>query len=255
MEFIDTHTHIADEAFKGEEDAIIQRALEKGVKHLIQADIDSSERDAMFSIVDKYPGTLHAMLGLYPGSVTKDWEKEIELMLKWKDRDIVAIGEVGLDFHFSTEFVEEQKRALKVQFEIADKLNLPLNIHLRDATESFFEVLEECKHLGLHGNMHAYSGSYETFLRLQKYGDWSVGIGGVVTFKKASLAEVTKKIPLDKILLETDAPYLAPTPLRGTRNESSYIPIIAEKIAELKEISVEEVAERTTANAKALFGI
>jgi len=255
MMFIDTHCHFCDEAFTGEEDLAIKRALDAGVYKMLQADIDTKERKAMFDLVDRHPGVLHPMLGLYPGSVDSNWEKEIEALEEYKRDDIVAIGEIGLDYHFSQEFCKEQKLAFKVQLEMASKMNLPVNIHLRDATDAFFEVLDQCKHLSIRGNMHAYSGSYETFLRLQKYGDWSLGIGGVVTFKKASLAEVVKKVPLEKILLETDAPYLAPTPLRGTRNESANIPLIAAKIAELKGISVEEVALTTTNNAKRLFNL
>ena len=256
MIFIDTHCHICDEAFSiSERKDIIQKGLDAGVVKMLQADIDSKERPGMFELVSQYPDILHAMLGLYPGSVDSNWEKEIEAMDEYKDRNIIAIGEIGLDYHFSTEFEKEQKEALKIQFQMAAQMDLPVNIHLRDATEAFFEVLEQCRHLGLRGNMHAYSGSYETFERLQKYGDFSVGIGGVVTFKKASLAEVVKKIPIEKILLETDAPYLAPTPLRGTRNDSSNIPLIAAKIAELKGMDIEEVAAVTTENARTLFHI
>ena len=157
--------------------------------------------------------------------------------------------------HYSKDSAELQRRALKAQFELAAELDLPVNIHERDATEDFFRVLEECRHLGVRGNMHAFSGSYETFMRLQKYGDWSVGIGGVVTFKNAGVAESVKKIPLEKILLETDSPYLTPMPFRGKRNESSYIPLIARKVAELKDTDLGEVAAKTTENACKLFRI
>lgn len=255
MRFIDTHTHNYDEAYVNDVDMVIERAIAAGVTKLIQPDIDSAEREALFKVVDKHKDCLFPMLGLYPGSVTKDWMKEIEKMLPYKDRGIVAIGEIGLDYHFSTEFAEEQKEAFKYQLNLAAEWDLPVNIHLRDATEAFFEVLEDCKGLPLRGNMHAFSGSIETYERLQKYGDWYVGIGGVVTFKKASIAKTVKDIPLDRILLETDSPYLTPTPHRGTRNESAYIPLIAAKIAEIKDISIEKVAEQTTANAEKLFKI
>lgn len=255
LEYIDTHVHFYDSAFQGEEEDAIKRSVDAGVTKMIQADVDSSERDEMFAIGDRHPGVLYQMLGLYPGSVKEDWEDEIEKMLPYLDRKIVAIGEIGLDYYYSKDTAELQMRALKAQFELAAKLDLPVNIHMRDATEDFFKVLESCRHLALRGNMHAFSGSPETFRRLQKYGDWSVGIGGVVTFKKASLAETVKEIPLENILLETDAPYLAPTPHRGTRNESTYIPLIAAKIAELKGVSLEEVAEKTTSNAVRLFNL
>ena len=253
--FIDTHTHFYDEAFLQDAEAAIERAREAGVAKMIQPDVDSREREALFSLSERHPGVLFSMAGLYPGSVEADWEQEIAALEPWLLKDIVAIGEIGLDYHWSTEFVKEQKRALVVQLELADRLGLPVNIHLRDATEDFLAVLHGCRHLSLRGNMHAYSGSYETFLRLQDYGDWSLGIGGVVTYKNSRLADVVRKIPLDRILLETDSPYLPPVPHRGERNESAYIPLIAAKVAECKGISIEEVAEATTRNAEKLFRI
>ena len=254
--FIDTHVHFYDEAFATDADAAIARSRAAGVTRMIQPDVDSRERDAMFALEDRYPGVLYSMLGLYPGSVDGGWEREIALLEeRLADRKVVAIGEIGLDYHWSSAFAAEQKRALKVQLELADRLSLPVNIHLRDATEDFFSVLDECRHLTLRGNMHAYAGSYETFLRLQRYGDWSLGIGGVVTFRNAKLADVVRQTPLDRLVLETDAPYLTPVPHRGQRNESTYIPLIAAKIAELKNLSPDEVAAVTTRNAERLFGL
>lgn len=253
MEFIDTHTHINDEAYDGCSDIIVSRALEAGVVKMIQADIDSSEREGMFSLVGKYPGILYPMLGLYPGSVRDNWKEEIERMLPYRDKGVVAVGEIGLDYHYGADFKEQQKEAFRVQLELAASWGLPVNIHLREATDDFFAILDSCSHLGLRGNVHAFSGSFETFVRLQKYGDWYVGIGGVVTFRNASIARDIVRIPTDRILLETDAPYLAPVPLRGTRNESANIPLIAGHIASLKGISLEEVAEVTTENARKLF--
>ena len=255
MFFIDTHTHVSDEAFKGEEDAIVEKAVAAGVGLMLQADVDSSERDAMWAVVERHPEHLRAMVGLYPGSVAADWRDELDALEPYKSRGAVAFGEIGLDYHFSTEFKKEQQEVFRIQLEMASKMGLPVNIHLRDATEDFFTIIEESRHLGLRGNLHAFSGSPETFARLQKYGDWYVGIGGVVTFKKASLAETVKHIPLDRILLETDAPYMAPTPLRGTRNDSSNIPLIAAKIAEIKGVDIEEVAATTSGNARQLFAL
>lgn len=251
--YIDTHVHFYDETFLGEEDAAIARSLEAGVYKMIQPDVDSRERDRMIEISSRYPGTMSTMLGLYPGSVDENWEKEVAAYMDRMDIHPVAIGEIGLDYHYSADTAELQKAALREQFRIASELDLPVNIHLRDATDDFFKVLEECRHMNLRGNLHAFSGSYETFCRIQKYGDWSVGIGGVLTFKKSKLAEVVKQIPLDRILLETDAPYLTPVPHRGERNESTYIPFIAAKIAELKQTDIEEVAQTTTDNAIKLF--
>ena len=253
MTFIDTHTHIYDEAFAGEEDAVIRRALDAGVEIMLQPDVDSRERDAMFALTDRHPGVLFPMLGLYPGSVDKGWRDEIDALLSYRGRGVVAIGEIGLDYHYGAEFAAEQREAFRVQMELAAEMDLPVNIHLREATEDFFRIMDDCRHLHLRGSLHAFSGSFETFQRVQKYGEWYVGVGGVVTFKKASLAEAVKRIPLDRIILETDSPYLTPVPYRGTRNESRYIPVIAAKIAELKGVGVDEVAAATTASARRLF--
>ena len=256
MEFIDTHTHITDEAFSpGEQDGFVQRALEAGVNKMLLADIDTRERPAMYEAAAGYPGILYPMLGLYPGSVGKNWRDEIDALEAWKGKGAVAVGEIGLDYHYGAEFKEEQKEALRIQFELAAQWDLPVNIHLRDATEDFFRVLDDCRNLHLRGNLHAFSGSIETFRRIRSYGDWSVGIGGIVTFKNASLPRTVQDIPLECILLETDAPYMAPAPLRGTRNESSNIPLIAAKIAEVKGLDIETVAAVTTGNAKRLFRI
>ncbi|MBR5385689.1 MAG: TatD family hydrolase [Bacteroidales bacterium] len=253
--YIDTHTHYTDEAFGDDAAEAVGRAVAAGVGKMIQADIDSAGREAMFSFTEKFPDVLYPMLGLYPGSVNKEWRSEIEAMLPYRDRGIVAIGEIGLDYHEGREFCEQQKQALREQFELAAAWDLPVNIHLRDATEDFIRILADCAHLHLRGDLHCFSLSHESYMQVLKYGDFYVGVGGVVTFKNASLAETIKKIPLDRILLETDCPYLAPTPHRGTRNESAYIPLIAEKIAQQKQIDVAEVEETTTDNARKLFGI
>lgn len=255
MEFIDTHTHNYDEAYKGCEDEVIGRAVAAGVTKLLQADVDSSERDSMFRLCDRHPGVLYPMLGLYPGSVQENWKDEIDAMLPYRSKGVVAVGEIGLDYHYCEDTKELQKEAFRTQLELAAQWDLPVNIHLREATEDFFSVIKDCGHLGLRGNLHAFSGSLETFERLRKYGDWYVGIGGVVTFRKAGIGREIAKFPLDRILLETDSPYLTPTPHRGERNESAYIPLIAAFIAQSKGISIEEVAAQTTQNARKLFRI
>lgn len=255
MEFIDTHTHLADEAFAGEEDAAVERAVAAGVVQMIQADTCRAEREASYALCERHPGVVFPMLGLYPGHVDEHWRDEIDAMLPYREKGPVAIGEIGLDYHYSADTADLQKEALKLQFELARDWDLPVNIHLRDATEDFFAVMEECRGMHLRGNLHAFSASAEVFERMQRYGEWYVGIGGVLTFKKAHIANDILRIPLDRILLETDAPYLAPTPLRGTRNESANVPLIAAKLAELKGLTIEEVAEATTRNARKLFAI
>jgi TatD DNase family protein len=255
MEFIDTHSHLYDEAFAGEEDAALQRAIEAGVRRLIFPDIDSQSRAAMFSFAERHEGIIFPCLGLHPTSVDAGWEKEMMEVEKHTDRKIWAIGEIGIDCYWSKEFIEQQKEVLRIQLELAAKSDLPVIIHSRESTELIINILKECQHLGLRGVFHAYSGSKETFREIDRLGDWYIGIGGVLTYKKASIAETVKDIPLERILLETDSPYLTPVPFRGKRNESSYVPYIAQKLAELTGRDLSEIAEVTTENAQKLFKI
>ena len=262
---VDTHTHFYDEWLLPDAEAAIQRALEAGVGKMIQADVDSLERPRMWEIGLRHPGVLFQMAGLYPGSVTADnWRYELDLVhsiaagdaRSWPGMtDIVAIGEIGLDYNEGTEYVKEQKEVLRLQLELAAAKNLPVNIHLRDAWEDLLAIFKDCRHLNLRGNLHCFSGSYEVYQEANRYGEWSVGIGGVVTFKNSGLPKTLERIPLERILLETDAPYLAPVPYRGKRNESSFLPIIAEKVAQVKGLSTEECARITTENAERLFNI
>ena len=255
MQLIDTHSHLYDEAYAAEEDLAVARSVEAGVGKIIVPDIDSESRERMFALTDRHPGTLFPCIGIHPTSVKAEWKKEMELLEQSAGRKVYAIGEVGIDCYWSKEHIQEQKEVFKIMLNMAHERNLPVIIHSRDAGDIILTILKECRHLDLRGVFHAFSGSIETYREIQKLGNWSVGIGGVLTFKKASIAETVKSIPLEKILLETDAPYLTPVPHRGKRNESSYIPLIAAKLAELQGISLEQVAEQTTANAEKLFAI
>ncbi len=255
MEFIDTHAHLYDEAFANEEDDAIARAVRSGVSRIVFPDIDSQTRDIMFSLADRHEGTIFPCLGLHPTSVDASWEKELSLLEGYLSRKIWAIGEIGLDCYWSEEFLKEQQEVFRIQLEMADRLNLPVIIHSRESTGLIINILKDCRHLSLRGVFHAYSGSRETFSQLQRLGDWYIGIGGVLTYKKATIAETVKDIPLDRILLETDSPYLTPVPFRGKRNESSYIPHIAGRLAEITGKSIEEIASITTGNAVKLFNL
>ena len=255
MEFIDTHAHLYDEAFANEEDEAIARAVRSGVSRIVFPDIDSQTRDIMFSLADRHEGTIFPCLGLHPTSVDASWEKELSLLEGYLSRKIWAIGEIGLDCYWSEEFLKEQQEVFRIQLEMADRLNLPVVIHSRESTGLIINILKDCRHLSLRGVFHAYSGSRETFSELQRLGDWYIGIGGVLTYKKATIAETVKDIPLDRILLETDSPYLTPVPFRGKRNESSYIPHIAGRLAEITGKSIEEIASITTGNAVKLFNL
>lgn len=255
MTFTDTHTHLYDEAFDGEEDLAVARAIDAGVTRMILPDIDSKTRQPMLDLADRHQGTLFPCIGLHPTSVDALWQEEMLLMEKHLDRKIWAIGEIGMDCYWSREFIREQEEVLRIQLETAARMSLPVIIHSRESTELIINILKDCSHLGLRGVFHAFSGSSETFRELQKTGDWYIGIGGVLTYRKASIAETVRQIPLERILLETDSPYLTPVPFRGKRNESSYIPHIATRLAELQGTDISEVAHTTTENARKLFGI
>ena len=256
---VDTHTHFYDEWLLPEAEEAVERAVEAGVGKMIQADVDSHERDAMWEVGRRHPGVLYQMMGLYPGSVKEDWREELDAlepyikMYREGKEPIVAVGEIGLDYHEGKEFVKEQKEVLRIQLELAAELDLPVNIHLRDAWEDFIDIIEDCRHLHLRGDLHCFSGSYEIYERVNRSGDFLVGIGGVVTFKNASLQKTVQRIPLERILLETDAPYLAPVPHRGKRNESSFLPLVAAQVAQLKDIPYGLVEQVTTDNALKLF--
>lgn len=255
MEYVDTHTHLSDEAYAPEEDSAVERAVAAGVTRLIQADTGSEDREAMYALCERHPGVCFPMLGIYPGNVGPDWRKDVDALAEWRSRGPVAIGEIGLEYHYSPQTAELQKEALLSQLELARDWNLPVNIHLRDATEDWFAIMDKCRGMGLRGNLHCFSGSAEVFERMQRYGEWYVGIGGLLTFKNARIATDILRIPMDRILLETDAPYLAPIPFRGRRNESSYIPYIGRYLAAIKGLTEEETAAQTTANARKLFAI
>ena len=255
MIFTDTHAHLYDEAFTGEEDLALARAVESGVTRMIFPDIESQTREHMFEFALRHEGTVFPCLGLHPTSIDASWETEMEMVHENLSRKIWAIGEIGIDCYWSKEFLKEQETAFRMQLELAHKLSLPVIIHSRESTELIINILKDCRHLDLRGVFHAYSGSVETYKELQKTGDWYIGIGGVLTYKKASIAETVKQIPLERILLETDSPYLTPVPYRGKRNESAYIPHIAEKLSQQTGTSIEEIASVTTENASKLFGI
>ena len=255
MEFIDTHSHIYDEAFAGEEDLAIDRASAAHVDRIILPDIDSSSRESMFTLAKRHTGRLFPCLGLHPTSVNANWKEELEAVMDYSKEGIHAVGEIGMDCYWSKEFIKEQEEVLREQLKLADKLNLPVIIHSRESTELIINILKDYKNLNLRGVFHAYSGSIETFREISRTGDWYIGIGGVLTYKNASIAKTVKSIPLDRIVLETDSPYLTPVPYRGRRNESSYIPHIADRLAGLKGTDISEIAETTTANARKLFRI
>jgi TatD DNase family protein len=250
MYFIDTHTHIYLPEFDDDREAMMQRAKEANVGITILPAIDSSTHETMLNVESTYENC-YAMIGLHPCSVNQDYEKELGIVdMLLRHRKFIAIGEIGLDFYWDKTFTEQQYQAFHKQIEIALQYNLPIVIHSRNAIDECVDVVNE--HPGVTGVFHCFSGNEEQARKVINLG-FMLGIGGVVTFKNAGLDKVVEKIGLTNVILETDAPYLAPVPYRGKRNEPSYIKLVAEKLCSLCNLSIEEMAELTTENAKKLF--
>lgn len=254
---IDTHCHLYDEAFDNDRDQAVQRALDSGVTLMLLPGIDSLSHDRQEALASQYPACFRQMMGLHPTSVTADYANELELVrqkLFNPQAVYVGVGEIGLDLYWDKTFLEQQREVLKTQMRWAKELDLPVCLHVRKAYNELFGLLRDLNFGSYRGVMHCFGGSVQEANKAIEMG-FHIGIGGVVTFKNATLASVAASIPLERILLETDAPYLAPVPYRGKRNESAYIPVIAEKIAALKGVSIAEVDEVTSASATVLFGL
>lgn len=255
MTFIDTHCHLYDEAFDGDREQAVQRAIDAGVALMLLPDIDSSSTERLDALYSREPSHFLRMAGLHPTSVKDDYEAELAHVRGRLERGgFVAVGEIGMDLYWDRTYEEQQREVLRRQMLWAEEFNLPVALHIRKAHNEVFGLLRDLNRSTYRGVMHCFGGSLQEAQRAVEMG-FMLGIGGVVTFKNATMAEVARTMPLDRLLLETDAPYLSPVPHRGQRNESAYIPLIAQKIADLRDITVAEVAERTTANARALFGI
>lgn len=252
---IDTHAHIYSEEFNDDIDEVITRAYDSDVRKVILPNIDSSSVKKMLDLADQYPQICYPLMGLHPTSVGEDYQEELELVEFWlKKRKFYGIGEIGIDLYWERAFLEQQIIAFRHQLQLAKKYQLPVVLHVRDSFEEVFEVVQEEMEAGLTGVFHSFTGSVEQAARITDLG-FKIGIGGIVTFKNSGLDEVVSLIDPKHLILETDAPYLTPTPFRGKRNESSYLIHIARKIAALHDLSVHEVARITSVNAVNLFGI
>ena len=251
---IDTHCHLYDEAFRDDFAAVLARAREAGLEAWVMPGIDRSCHDALLAVADALPDFAFPCIGLHPTSVGENWQEELDFVkTHLADRPWRAVGEIGLDEYWSKDFVKEQVRVLEEQVVLAAEADLPVIIHLREATDDFFRVLEDLRGVTFRGVLHAYTGSYETYRRMLSLGDFRFGIGGVVTYKNAGIAAAVEKMSLQDILLETDCPWLTPVPFRGKRNEPAHVRLVAEKIAQIKQVPLEEVAAATTSNARAFF--
>ena len=252
---IDTHTHLFVEEFSEDLPLVIQRAKDAGVEMLFMPNIDDESLEDLLKVCAQYPEYCYPMLGYHPTSVdTFSMEKVLQMKKHLvAGHPFIAIGEVGLDLYWDKTYLREQKMVLEEQIQWALEWNLPLVIHCREAFSELFEVLNPYKKTNLKGVFHSFTGTMDEAQEALEYDNFVIGINGVVTFKKSVLPEVLKQVPLGRLVLETDSPYLAPTPFRGKRNESSYIGKVADKVAEIYEVSTGEICSITTWNALKVF--
>lgn len=253
MLFIDTHTHLYDDSFNEDIDEVISKSINAGVDKMLLPNCDIHTMEAMLHLSKKYPHNLYPMLGLHPCYVKEDYKDQLARIKELETHaDYVAIGEIGLDYYWDKTFVQEQKDAFSIQINWAKEKNLPIVIHTRDSIDDGIEIVQSNQNGHLNGVFHCFSGNVEQAKKIVDVGFY-LGIGGVVTFKNSNLRDVLKSVPLHRIVLETDSPYLAPVPYRGKRNESSYIPYIAQELNKVYDMSIQEIAMITTDNAMKLF--
>lgn len=254
MNLIDTHAHIYLDAFEGSVQDVVKNAGEAGVERIYLPNIDSGTIEDMMQLEKLYPGFFYPMMGLHPTSVKEDYEKELETVEKWLgERSFPAIGEIGIDLYWDDTHQKEQEKAFETQVKWAKEKGMPIVIHSRDSFREIFDVVDKLNDEQLFGVFHSFAGNIEDARHIIGLGGFKIGINGIVTFKNSTLDEVVGQIDMEHLVIETDAPFLAPVPRRGKRNESAYVKYIAEKIAEIKNLSVEEVAAITTQNALKVF--
>jgi len=252
---IDTHSHIYTEDFNHDIDEVMQRAYDNDVKKIILPNIDSGSIKRLLDLSDSYPHLCYPLMGLHPTSVSEDYKEELKAVEYWLEkRKFYGIGEIGIDLYWEQKFIKEQQEAFRYQIKLAKSVDLPIIIHVRNSFDEVLSIVKEEQDGNLKGIFHCFNGNLEEAQKVADLG-FFIGIGGVITFKNSKLDEIIKSVDIKKLVLETDSPYLSPVPKRGRRNESAYLAFIAQKVAEIYDISVEEVAEITSANARQLFGI
>lgn len=255
MKLIDTHAHLYLEQFENDRSDVIARSILKSVEMMLLPNIDKDSFDSMLQVCQQFPQNCFPMIGLHPTSVKEDYEDQLEFMeLNLTNGKFVAIGEIGIDLYWDKTFKKQQIKAFREQLNWAKKYHLPVAIHTREAFPMILDLLEDEIDAALMGVFHCFNGSISDAKRIMEMG-FLMGIGGVLTYKNSSLPTVIQEIPMEYLVLETDAPFLPPVPYRGQRNESAYIYEIAMKLAELKQLTLEEIASITTENANRLFGL
>lgn len=254
---IDTHSHLFLEEFTEDLEAVIERAQIAGVSHIFMPNIDSATIESLLGVCSRYENYCFPMIGLHPTSVNENYHSELDVVLRElkSDKKYVAIGEVGMDLYWDKTYEKEQVAVLSKQLEWALDFNLPVVIHCRDAFDSICEVLRKFSGSSLRGIFHSFTGTAAEAMYLMEHFDFLLGINGIVTFKKSTIPDVLKVIPLEKIVLETDSPYLAPVPCRGRRNESANVKYVLLKVAEIYGKTPEEVAKITSESALKVFGM
>ena len=257
MNFIDTHAHLYSDKFKDDRNQVVENAINNGVTKILLPNISSQYTDSMMELCDSYPKNCFPMMGLHPCDVNQETIKKelihVEEMIQ-KEK-FIAVGEIGIDLYWDKSTLDLQKEAFVCQIEIAKRYKLPIAIHVRDSFSEVIKIVETLNDKNLSGVFHCFTGSAEEAKRITNLGKFYLGIGGVLTFKNSGLDNTIKKIDLKYLMLETDSPYLAPTPFRGRRNESKYIINIAKRLSEIHKISMQEVSNMTTNNALKLFKI
>ncbi len=256
MSIVDTHSHIYMEDFDSDIENVVERAGKIGVEKILLPNVDLDSIDLMLKLSDRYPDICYPMMGLHPTSVDKNYKEYLKQMHDILQKGgFCAVGEIGIDLYWDKTFLEEQKDAFRMQLSWAKEFNLPIVIHARDAFTEVFEILDEFSTEEITGVFHSFGGSVSDANKIMSYSGFKMGINGVVTFKNSKLDEVLAHVPVEKIVLETDAPYLTPVPFRGKRNEPSYLQYIIQKLVQVYNMSEEEIAEVTTANAMELFNL
>jgi len=255
MILTDTHTHLYTQQFAEDVDEVIAKSIEKGVTRLFLPNIDVASIDGMMKLGEQYPNNCFPMMGLHPTSVTDNYKDDLALMHDWFNKyKFCAVGEIGIDLYWDKTHLKEQQDAFRTQIKWAKEMKLPIVIHCRDSFDEIFEIMDELNDDDMRGIFHCFTGTVEQAMHIINYGNFKLGIGGVVTFKNSGLDKVVEQVDIKHLVLETDSPYLAPTPNRGKRNESAYIFMIAEKVADIYQITVDEVAKITTKNSVEVFG-
>lgn len=262
MILVDTHTHLYSESFDKDQSAMIENAIKANVHYFFIPAIDSTYTNSMYALENKYPDRVFLMMGLHPTHVKENYQDELqhvydEVAKRFENntsKKFYAIGEIGIDLYWDKTFLTQQRDVFKMQIQLAKKYQLPIVIHCRDAFDEVFEVLETEKDENLFGIFHCFTGTYEQALKAISY-NMKLGIGGVVTFKNGKIDTFLNQIPIENIVLETDAPYLAPVPYRGKRNESAYLNKVLSKVSEVYQVNEKEVARVTTQTAFQVFGI